>query len=223
MDSNFARMKKRIHSVADRVAPGPEPAVKAALMLTGFSAVIGQIVLMRELMVVFSGNEISLGIMLATWLFWTAAGSILCSSLALRESRARQTVAVLECLLGVILPLTVWALRASKSLFQTVPGELVGPVPVLLVSLVCLSVFCAVAGALFVAAARMYGHECAVDARAATSTAYLLEAAGSGLGGIVASFVLLRSLEPFQIACVVLVLNLSMASVLLLRLRRRRI
>jgi spermidine synthase len=132
-------------------------------------------------------------------------------------------VAVLECLLGVILPLTVWALRASKSLFQTVPGELVGPVPVLLVSLVCLSVFCAVAGALFVAAARMYGHECAVDARAATSTAYLLEAAGSGLGGIVASFVLLRSLEPFQIACVVLVLNLSMAIILLLRMNRKQL
>jgi spermidine synthase len=192
-------------------------------MLIGFSAVIGQIVLMRELMVVFCGNEISLGIMLGLWLFWTAAGSILCSSLALREIRMRRTVAVLECLLGVILPYTVWALRASKSLFQTVPGELVGPVQVLLASLLCLSVFCVIAGALFVAAARMYSRECAVDARAATSAAYLLEAAGSGLGGIIASLVLLRSLEPFQIACVVLVLNLSMAMILLLRMSRTQI
>jgi hypothetical protein len=124
-----------------------------------------------------------------------SVGSILCSTLAPRESRARWSVAVLESLLGVSLPLTVWALRASKSLFQTVPGELVGPVPVLLASLVCLSVFCVVAGALFVAAARMYSHECAVSARAAVSAAYLLEAAGSGLGGIVASLVLLRYLS----------------------------
>ncbi len=192
-------------------------------MLTGFCAVIGQIVLMRELMVVFSGNEISLGIMLATWLLWTAAGSILCGILATRERHARRTVAVLECLLGVSLPLTAWALRAGKSLFQTVPGELVGPVPVLYASLVCLSVFCVVAGALFVAAARMYSHECAVDAPTAISAAYLLEAAGSGLGGIVASLVLLRNLEPFQITCVVLILNLSMAIVLLLRLSRKQI
>jgi spermidine synthase len=191
-------------------------------MLTGFSAVIGQIVLMRELMVVFSGNEISLGIMLATWLFWTAAGSILCGSLALRESRARRTVAVLECLLGVSLPLTVWALRASKSLFQAVPGELVGPVPILLASLICLSVFCVVGGALFVTVARMYSHECSVSARAAVSAAYLLEAAGSGLGGIVASLVLLRSLVPFQIAFVVLVLNFLMAIILLLPMSRRQ-
>jgi spermidine synthase len=216
-------MKKRIHSVADREAPGPAYAVRAVLMLTGFSAVLGQIVLMRELMVVFSGNEISLGIMLATWLFWTAAGSILCGSLALRLSCARRAVAVLESLLGVSLPLTVWALRLSKSLFQAVPGELVGPVPVLIASLVCLSGFCIIAGALFVAAARLYNLESAVDARGATSAAYLLEAAGSAVGGIVASLVLLRYLEPFQIACVVLVLNLSMAIILLLQMSRRQI
>jgi len=215
-------MGNSVNTVAGRDASGQDSAVKPALLLIGFSAVIGQIVLMRELMVVFSGNEMSLGIMLASWLFWTAAGSILCSSLALGEHRARIVVAVLECLLGISLPLTVWALRASKSLFQTVPGELVGPVPVLLASLLCLSVFCVVAGALFVAAARMYSRERAVDARAATSAAYLLEAAGSGLGGIIASLVLLRSLEPFQIASIVLVLNLLMVFVLLLRLSRKQ-
>jgi spermidine synthase len=216
-------MKSHTQSVDGREAQGSKLALRTALLLIGFSAVIGQIVLMRELMVVFSGNEISLGILLATWLFWTAAGSIACSSFPPRESSSRRTVAVLESLLGVSLPITVFALRASKSFFQTVPGELVGPVPVLLASLVCLSVFCLVAGALFVAAARMCGQEFAVDARRAVSAAYLLEAAGSGVGGVVASLVLLRFLSPFQIACVVLVLNLSMAAVLLLRMRRSQL
>src|SRR5208283_1427003 len=101
-------------------------AVRAALTLIGFSAVIGQIVLMRELIVVFNGNEMSLGIMLATWLFWTAAGSSLCSLFKLDGTKARRSCAALECLLAVSLPLTIWALRASKSIFQTVPGELVG-------------------------------------------------------------------------------------------------
>ena len=44
---------------------------RVALALCGFSAVVGQIVLMRELIQVFNGNEIALGILLATWLFWT--------------------------------------------------------------------------------------------------------------------------------------------------------
>jgi spermidine synthase len=129
--------------------------VAASLALIGFSAVIGQIVLMRELIVVFNGNEMSLGIMLAAWLFWTAAGSTLCSLFKLNKTSARRAVAALECLLALTLPPTIWALRASKSIFQTVPGELVGPrahaaglsrlpEPLLPVS-----------GALFVAAARM--------------------------------------------------------------------
>jgi spermidine synthase len=208
---------------AERVAKDSTAGVRAALMLMGFSAVIGQIVLMRELMVAFSGNEMSLGIMLATWLFWTAAGSFLCSRFAMRKSSARRLVAILECALGASFPLTIWALRLSKSAFQTVPGELVGPLPVLLASLVCLSVFCVVAGALFVAGARLYSHQRAVDGCAATSAAYLLDAAGSGVGGLVASLVLLRFLEPFQIAGIVLVLNLLMASVLLLHMNRKQI
>jgi len=212
-----------MQSVTMPCAKQPTSAIRAALALIGFSAVIGQIVLMRELIVVFNGNEISLGIMLATWLFWTAAGSSLSSRFAVGGNHARRAVAALECLLGVSLPPTIWALRASRSFFQTVPGELVGPVPMLLTSLACLSLFCVVAGSLFVVATRMYEQECAVPARVAASSAYLLEAAGSACGGILASIVLLRFLESFQIAIVVTVLNLCMAAVLCFRMSRKQL
>jgi len=115
---NFARMSMCIHSAADGGPQGRACAVWAALMLIGFSAVIGQIMLMRELMAVFNGNEISLGILLSAWLFWTAIGSLMCSGLALGENHARLAVAALECLLGASLPLTIWALRASKAFFK---------------------------------------------------------------------------------------------------------
>ena len=212
-----------MQSVTMPCAERPTFAVRAALTLIGFSAVIGQIVLMRELIVVFNGNEISLGIMLATWLFWTAVGSGLTSGFALGRNNAHRTVAALECVLGVSLLPTIWALRVSRTFFQTVPGELVGPVPMLLTSLACLSLFCLVAGALFVVATRMYEQECAVSARVAASSAYLLEAAGSGLGGILASIVLLRFLESFQIATVVALLNLCMAAVLLFRMNGKQL
>jgi spermidine synthase len=198
-------------------------AVRTALALIGFSAVIGQIVLTRELIVVFSGNEMSLGIVLVVWLFWTAAGSSLSGVLALGVNHARRMVAALECLLAVSLLPTLWALRASRAFLEKVPGELVGPVPMLLTSLACLSLFCAVSGALFVVAARLYQQECAVSSRLAANSAYLLEAAGSGIGGILASLVLLRFLQPFQIASIVVLLNLCMAAVLAFRMNRRRL
>jgi spermidine synthase len=195
----------------------------AALALTGFSAVVGQIVLMREMIVVFNGNEISLGILLATWLFWTAVGSSASSRLGLGVRNPRRATVALECLLAVSLPVTIWALRASKSIFQTVPGELVGPLPMLVTALVCLSVFCAVSGALFVVAARLYGSEREVPPSAAASSAYLLEAAGSAFGGILASIVLLRVFDSFQIAFLVGLLNLCIAAVLQLRMSRKSV
>lgn len=209
-----------VQSVTASGATQAPRAIKGAVALIGFSAVIGQIVLMRELIVVFSGNEISLGIMLASWLFWTALGSSVSSRLQLGANHARSVVAVLECLLGLSLLPTIWLLRASRSLFQTVPGELVGPLPMIITSLVCLSIFCALAGSLFVAATRMYAQSCGVSARIASSSAYLLEAAGSGVGGILASVVLLRFCNSFQIAAIVLLLNLTMAAILVLPRRR---
>jgi spermidine synthase len=204
---------------------------RAALAATGFSAVVGQVVLMRELIQVFNGNEISLGILLGTWLLWTAVGSgaaswilrALAGAAGPGRNRPRLAVAALECVLAVSLPATIWALRGAKGFFQTVPGELVGPVPMLLTSLVCLSIFCVASGALFVAAARMAETEGGISARAAASTAYLLEAAGSGLGGILASVVLVRVFESFQIATVVGLLNICMAVALALRMKSRRV
>jgi len=219
------------HSVPTRRTLCRDSAVTAALALIGFSAVTAQIVLMRELIVVFNGNEISMGIMLATWLLWTAAGSSLGSRFVPGRTNARKAVAALECLLGLSLLPTVWAVRASKAFFQTVPGELAGPVPMLLTSLICLSVFCVLSGCLFVVATRMYrqmygetrGVEPGVSTSLASSSAYLFEAAGSALGGILASVVLLRFLESFQIATVVALLNLCMAAILLLRAGRKRV
>jgi spermidine synthase len=198
----------------------PTPAIRLVLGLVGFSAIMGQIVLMRELIVVFNGNEISLGIMLATWLLWTAAGSSLANWITFARLDTRKIVAALECLLGTSLLPTIWILRASRAFFQTVPGELVGPIPMMLTSLVCLSGFCVLSGCLFVVAAHMYQAECAVPDHVAMSSAYLLDAAGSGLGGILASLFLLRFFESFQIAIVVALLNLFVAAILFSRGRR---
>ena len=202
---------------------GPAVGARAALALCGFTAVCGQIVLMRELIQVFNGNEMALGILLATWLWWTAVGSGAASVSRLGRGRQRIAVAALECLLAVSLPATIWAMRGAKAFFESVPGELLGPVPMLLTSFACLSVFCAASGALFVAATRMGEAEGAISERAAVGRAYLLEAAGSALGGVLASVLFVRILESFQIAFIIAVLNVSVALALSLRLRRGRV
>ena len=210
-------METGVHPWPVRIAGSLPCRAGAALVLTGFSAVVGQIVLMRELIVVFNGNEISLGIMLAAWLLWTATGSAFASSINRAGRSSRRLVASLACLLALGLPASIWTLSTAKSQFAAVPGELLGPVPMALASLVSLSLFCLVSGALFVAVAALCRRESGLSSREAASAAYILEAVGSCIGGVVASLLLLRLLEPFQIAGIVALLNVSMATALALK------
>jgi hypothetical protein len=46
------------------------PSHLPAVLSLGIVCQIGQIVLLRELLMVFHGNELSLGIILAAWMVW---------------------------------------------------------------------------------------------------------------------------------------------------------
>ena len=189
--------------------------VRPVLALIGFTAAIAQIVLMRELMVVFCGNEISLGLMLGSWLFWTAVGSGIAGRFA-REPR--RLMAGLEALVALALPATILAVRASRAALATVPGESLGPGPMLLGSLATLSLFCVLSGALFAAGSRLYGDDVATS----TGSVYLLEALGSAAGGMLAGLVLVRYVAPLEIALGLGLLNLLAAASLVIRSRLAR-
>jgi spermidine synthase len=181
--------------------------------------VVAQVVLLRELLVVFGGNEMVIGIMLATWLLWTAVGSGFLSRLA-HKHEPRRMMALLQVGEALLLPATVFALRASRNLLHAVPGEVLGPVPMLLTSLLALSAFCALSGWLFAAGARLLAQAAGSSGSDSISSMYLLEAAGSSIGGILASLALLPYLDSFQIAVLIGFANLAAAAFLVLpRLR----
>ncbi|MGA3017295.1 MAG: fused MFS/spermidine synthase [Bryobacteraceae bacterium] len=212
--------------------------VRAALILIGFTAAVAQIVLLRELMVVFYGNEISIGLMLGSWLFWTAAGSSLAGRLAARARQPRRLMAGIQVLIAAILPGTVLAVRAAKGLLQTVPGEVLGPGAMLLTSFSTLGPLCILSGALFTAGSKVYAAAYATTAREhsrdghrsltvaarieATGSVYLWEAVGASGGGVVAGLLLIRYLSSLEIAWLLAVLNLMAASGLAIAARPLR-
>ncbi len=189
-------------------------ALLGSLACIGFTAVIAQIVLTRELIVVFYGNEISLGLILATWLLGTAAGTTLLGRFDIATWGRRRVVAGLQVALAVVFPATVLAARASRALFQPTPGEILGPGAVLLICLLSLAVFCSLSGWLFAAGSRLYAHEAATGTADASGAVYLLEAVGSAAGGLLASTILVRYGTGLQIALAVGMANLLSAVVL---------
>src|ERR1035438_10200268 len=116
--------------------------LRPLLLLIGFTATVAQILLMRELLVVFYGNEISLGLLLANWLFWTGIGSGLFGRRATSLDDPRKAMAGLQTIVALAMPLTILAVRSSKGVFLNVPGEILGPWPMFLTALVVLCPFC---------------------------------------------------------------------------------
>lgn len=208
-------------AVVPKTRASSQGALPGVFALIGFTAVIAQVVLMRELLVVFQGNEVSIGITLAGWLFWTAVGSGVAGRAAPFPSHPRRWVAILQLLIACSLPVTVAGVRLSKPAMQTVAGEILGPGQMLLTSALSMSLFCVLSGWLFAAASRLLRIETQAGATEATGRVYLYEAVGSMAGGLVTSLLLVRHFDSFQSAALAAWLNLAAAGWLLAARPRR--
>jgi spermidine synthase len=208
-------------ATAQLARKGVRPALRLALATIGFTSVVAQIVLLRELFISSYGNELSLGLTLALWLLWTAIGSAFLGRLA-RRARATLLLAILEIVIPVALFASILLVRSSRTWWDAMPGEVLGPVPIVVTSFATLALFCPISGWLFAAGARAYTDSSRTTTAQGGSSTYLLEAAGSALGGIIASIFFVRFLDSLQIAAVVAGINFVVAISLAVRNRSTR-
>lgn len=192
------------------------------IIAAGFAATVGQILLLRELWVLFYGNELSTALVLAGWLVWTAFGSAVSARLLGGSPPGEATLAVLLTLQALGLPALVLAARGARRLYGIPAGELV---PLGATLLICLSLpilFCPVSGALF-GVCWAYRHARSPQRSAGDPLAiYLGEALGAAAGGIVFYFVMMRIASALTIALVVALLLLALSGWLVWRGRQRR-
>src|SRR3989338_6956720 len=84
-----------------------------ALILMGFTSLVVQTLLIREFLISFYGNELTIGIILANWIVLEALGSILSSKLALRSNKPRLVYALLQTGIAVYLTARNFLLAAG--------------------------------------------------------------------------------------------------------------
>ncbi|MBN1607747.1 MAG: hypothetical protein JW940_14010, partial [Polyangiaceae bacterium] len=115
-----------------------------ALATQGVSHVTTQLVLIREMLAVYSGNELVMGVLLGCWLGLTGAGVAL-GRFASAARRPEQLVAVAGLAVAVLPIATVSALRVFRNQ-AFLHGAEIGFGATLLSSLVLLSPYCLVTG-----------------------------------------------------------------------------
>jgi len=193
-----------------------------SIILTGFTAMASQIVFMRELLVVFCGNEISMGFILASWLIWGAFGSGILGRLAVKIKAKAYAFAVCQFALSILLPLSVLAIRWLKEIINIGPGEMIGFLPMAVSGLVILAPVCTLLGFMFSLGCRLY-ERTVRDLAGRIGSVYLLEAIGSLAGGLLVSLIFLRMLKPVEIIGILSLANISAAVFLLLSSRELKI
>lgn len=101
--------------------------IQLALLLLGFTSAVAQLTLLRELLSVFYGNELSIGLSLATWLVSVALGSLLFDLFKSLKSKPlnekTRLFAAAQVVLALLLPAQVFLSRIVRNLAGFLPGN----------------------------------------------------------------------------------------------------
>ncbi len=160
-------------SVGDRFA---KSSLRFAFLLMGFSFSVMQTLMARELLVSFAGNELSIGLVLGSWLILEAVGSGLAARLAERVRGGASTYASLQVALSLLLPLSVYAAFTVRRIVGITPGEGTGLVPTFCSAFLVLLPLGLVDRAMFTFGCRVYAKE-----TSSIGHVYVLEAIGEPL------------------------------------------
>lgn len=181
----------RHRCLADR-----QPWARAATLALGACGVIGQVLLWRELLALYQGNELTTGIILANWLLAEAAGA------AIFGRRANRHADIVRLFAGISLAyasavLCCWiATRLLRPALGIAIGQPVGTTFVLVTSLGLLAPASFLHGALFPIAGRL----CAMSRRGSETESvaalYVWESFGTLLGALSTKLALAAGSPP---------------------------
>lgn len=192
-----------------------------AIILVGFTSVLTQTLLIRELVTVFYGNELAIGIMLSAWLAWGAVGSFGLGRFADRLKRRVASFVGIQLFVTLILPLQLFLVRSVRSTLGIIPGELIGPLPMIYSSLLILAPFCVLSGFQFALGAKIYAER--RKGPQAIGRVYALDSVGDMLGGALFAWFFVYHFKALESVWIVSVLNLFSALSLLLIYDRKRV
>lgn len=182
---------------------GRERSIRIRILTLGFCAVCAQALFVREILGVLAGTELVLGLVLAAWLFWTAAGGIFGGRLHRHgPERAGRLFDFFAGLAAALVPATVLAIRFVRGISAWPTGGLPPFGPAVAFSIVSSAPFAFVYGILYnfasVASARTGGIQRGI------TTVYALEAAGSAAGAVLFSFCLAAFFTQVEAAALIL-------------------
>lgn len=189
--------------------------LKISFIIMGVSSIVSQIILMREFLVSFLGNELTLGVILANWMILEAMGAFIIGKSAERTERRFEIYIILQLIFSLSFPVAIYLTRTFKNFLLATPGEGLGFAPIYYASFLILLPVALSHGALFTYGSQLYSRFLREEAPS-IGRVYVLETIGSIIGGLSITFLLIRIFSSFEIAFLIALTNVLLSVLLLL-------
>ncbi len=195
-----------------------------AVIIMGFSGLVAQIVLLRELMIAFLGNELSIGVILANWLLLESAGAFLLGRKISQVKKKLFWFILVTILFSLSFVAAIHAARVFKDFLPVLAGEGLSIMVMFYVSFLILLPASVLHGALFTSGCKLYsvfsnpekpgGSEDKSDALS-IARVYIFETVGTIAGGVILTYLFIPWLHSFQIAFILAFLNIGICALLM--------
>ncbi|MDO8745318.1 MAG: methyltransferase, partial [Candidatus Brocadiaceae bacterium] len=164
----------------------------------GCYATIAQVMLIREFLNIFYGNELCLGIVFGAWFLGIATGAFAGAKIEYTFKHAFTVFVITLMVMCFVLPVQIVFVRGIRGLLSVGIGEYISLLPLLLTSIGLILPFSFIVGFIFPFSSKVIlgaTRDAAVD----IGVVYIIESMGSLFGGLIFSFFLVSRFHPFKI------------------------
>lgn len=179
--------------------------MRIILVFYGLFALLCQLLILRELSVLFYADELFLGTYLAAWLFWVGMGSLSIRHIIKHGEEYQQYLAISFLGLSLLLSAQILLIRLAKGIFFF--ARLIGPQATAGYISILIGPICLIVGAQFNLACLLIAKK---NKDIALARVYLWETLGSVIGGVLFTYFLIGRFAIFSI-----ILTLSLGSILI--------
>jgi spermidine synthase len=165
----------------------------------GISASIAQAIMIRELLMLFKGNELSIGIIMVLWFSGITAGAAISKKI---KAHQFNTIALNIILHPILFYISLILLYCTPIVYHTFGGFYTFEVE-LFIALACLFPQCFVVGYIFPVLVNAGSKLKIINAG---SVVFLLESIGAFIGGITFTFLIIQKINPLGTALILFII-----------------
>lgn len=174
------------------------------VFVAGFGGIVAQTILLRELLILFSGNELSIGVIIGSWVIWEAIGAFIGGKCNRKDNPEILILSII--LFSILFPASIYLTRIFKVILSIPAGVGAGLLPVFYSSFLILLPTGILHGFFFTLACSIHNQ---LTGKGASSVGkiYFYEMLGTIAGGILVSYLFIPYFNSFHVALVVALLS----------------